>query len=67
MKCRRLLAGEGCAGAGAGADLQQGARGAGGRDVLLRGTGIGAEPGRLPRLQPQHQLREDIHRPVGLP
>jgi hypothetical protein len=52
---------------GAGPDVQHGARGAGGRDVLLRGAGRGADPGPVPRLQPQHQLRQDLRRPVGLP
>ena len=66
MKCHRLRCGrEGCGGARA--DLQQGARGAGGRDVLFRGAGGGADPGSVSQLQPQHQLWEDIRRPVGLP
>ena len=59
--CR--LCGEG----GAGADVQQGERGADGRDLLLPRGERRPQPGGLPGLQPQHQLRQDLRRPVGLP
>lgn len=61
------LRGEGKTRGSAGAELQSGAPGAGGRDMLLRGAGGGADPGPIPRLQPQHQLRGGLRRPVGLP
>lgn len=65
--CCRLRGGGGCEGAGPGADMQQGARGAGVRDVLLRVAERRADSGPVPRLQPKHQLREGLRRPVGLP
>jgi hypothetical protein len=64
--CSGLRGGGRCA-VGAGAELPGGARGAGGRDVLRRGAGRGPDRGPVPRLQPQHQLREGLRRPVGLP
>jgi len=53
--------------AGVAAGLQQGVRGAGAGDMLRRGAGRRADPEAVPQLQPQHQLPEGLHRPVGLP
>lgn len=52
--------------AGVAASLQQGVRGAGARDVLRSGTGHRPDSEEVPPLQPQYQLQEPLHRPVGL-